>query len=864
MGQLAGGLPCVLDQVAASVYESPSPSPSASPETTPKHASSRSSSSANSGNGNPTSTVSASGASSSSLPGDWGDPQEGPGCEYFEAAIHSQGLGMTLTKELLTASSSTNSSAPSPSPDASVARVVRVASDGDAAKAGVVPGDVVCGVTPSSSSSNGGGSADGGGVGRGFVHPNNFDALMAALARCGPHARPLQLVVRRPVKVVSSQGHAPSPSSEKAQQRLYSLLGNHAGLGKGPVLGAASASTAGNGDNHEAGGASASSPLSPPSPTVQRAPGAKPRMPPAQAPFVGGSENRDDAAVATTAAAAGIAAAATAVSLAAEVTAAASALSLVRAYYPTAASAAASTVTSAASDGAQNDTALAARTASEISENDDASSATALWAASLTVNTEQQQSSEPPLIDEDASASANNSAAMPDWLREATIDNDTTGGGDSANLAITIATGTRSAGSSPSSPSPGASQAAPPPSTVAWGHEFDVTFSGARLGFRLERDPTTGCGRVGPVVPYEAAASFGVKPGDALVAVEGAREDRYDVLLHWLGPGAPRPLTLTFRKDSDKPPPISLSVGSAEAAAARIGPHARSQQRGSPGEVSYPGYPSARPPQQQAPPPQYPGYPPQQPQYHHQQHQQQPPWAPAGAAPPMPHHYQQQQRPGAPLSPQQPLPLASRVGELPAPGSGQRGRAAHMRSPLEDAAIELGGILSASVNSLLKDTGGPAPPYRPRAPPHQQNSSQQQQQQHAHSRGPHYQHNGPMPPNGGAAAAPPPPPWAPSAPAPMPGAPPLISPATGFGAQYTFPAELVPSNGGLMSTKVDLGALTEADEVDISFVAGPLGMRLDERGGLLPVSVVTKIEPNGQVKVAEKERSKATILGLEP
>jgi len=67
-----------------------------------------------------------------------------------------------------------------------------------------------------------------------------------------------------------------------------------------------------------------------------------------------------------------------------------------------------------------------------------------------------------------------------------------------------------------------------------------------------------------------------------------------------------------------------------------------------------------------------------------------------------------------------------------------------------------------------------------------------------------------------------------------------------------------------MSTKVDLGALTEADEVDISFVAGPLGMRLDERGGLLPVSVVTKIEPNGQVKVAEKERSKATILGLEP
>lgn len=167
-----------------------------------------------------------------------------------------------------------------------------------------------------------------------------------------------------------------------------------------------------------------------------------------------------------------------------------------------------------------------------------------------------------------------------------------------------------------------------------------------------------------------------------------------------------------------------------------------------------------------------------------------------------------------------------------------------MRSPLEDAAIELGGLLSASMSTLLKDTGGPAPPYRPRAPPpNHPNGSR------------HHYPNGP-PPNV-APPAPPPPPWAPpTPPSPMPGAPP--SSATGFGAQYTFPADLVPSNGGLMSTKVDLGALTEVDEVDISFVAGPLGMRLDERGGLLPVSVVTKIEPNGQVRIFEKRSSKVS------
>ena len=56
-----------------------------------------------------------------------------------------------------------------------------------------------------------------------------------------------------------------------------------------------------------------------------------------------------------------------------------------------------------------------------------------------------------------------------------------------------------------------------------------------------------------------------------------------------------------------------------------------------------------------------------------------------------------------------------------------------------------------------------------------------------------------------------------------------------------------------MSTKVDIGDLTERDEVDITFMPGPIGMRLDERGGLLPVSVVTNLVPNGQAALAGVE-----------
>ena len=57
----------------------------------------------------------------------------------------------------------------------------------------------------------------------------------------------------------------------------------------------------------------------------------------------------------------------------------------------------------------------------------------------------------------------------------------------------------------------------------------------------------------------------------------------------------------------------------------------------------------------------------------------------------------------------------------------------------------------------------------------------------------------------------------------------------------------------LPPSKVDIGALTHQDEVDITFMAGSLGMRLDERGGYVPVSVVTNVVPGGQAEQAGVE-----------
>ncbi len=62
---------------------------------------------------------------------------------------------------------------------------------------------------------------------------------------------------------------------------------------------------------------------------------------------------------------------------------------------------------------------------------------------------------------------------------------------------------------------------------------------------------------------------------------------------------------------------------------------------------------------------------------------------------------------------------------------------------------------------------------------------------------------------------------------------------------------------------MDVGELTQADEVDITFMAGTLGMRLDERGDYrcVPVSIVTSLEPNGQAALAGVEIG-CTVVGI--
>ena len=55
----------------------------------------------------------------------------------------------------------------------------------------------------------------------------------------------------------------------------------------------------------------------------------------------------------------------------------------------------------------------------------------------------------------------------------------------------------------------------------------------------------------------------------------------------------------------------------------------------------------------------------------------------------------------------------------------------------------------------------------------------------------------------------------------------------------------------LGSTKLELPAEADDDrEFDVTFVDGPLGMRLEERGGLVALSVVTHVADAGQAHTA--------------
>ena len=53
------------------------------------------------------------------------------------------------------------------------------------------------------------------------------------------------------------------------------------------------------------------------------------------------------------------------------------------------------------------------------------------------------------------------------------------------------------------------------------------------MGFRIQKE-ANGSASVAQVVPYEAASCAGVKAGDLVVGMEGARREDYDTLMLWL------------------------------------------------------------------------------------------------------------------------------------------------------------------------------------------------------------------------------------------------------------------------------------------------------------------------------------------
>jgi len=64
---------------------------------------------------------------------------------------------------------------------------------------------------------------------------------------------------------------------------------------------------------------------------------------------------------------------------------------------------------------------------------------------------------------------------------------------------------------------------------IKWGQDFEVVFSGQRMGFRMQKDPGSGTATVAQVVPHEAAASGGVAVGDKVR--EGRQSSAHGILV---------------------------------------------------------------------------------------------------------------------------------------------------------------------------------------------------------------------------------------------------------------------------------------------------------------------------------------------
>ena len=63
------------------------------------------------------------------------------------------------------------------------------------------------------------------------------------------------------------------------------------------------------------------------------------------------------------------------------------------------------------------------------------------------------------------------------------------------------------------------------------------------------------------------------------------------------------------------------------------------------------------------------------------------------------------------------------------------------------------------------------------------------------------------------------------------------------------------------TTKVGLPSPDDANEYDVTFESGPLGFRLEERGGLVAVSLVTSVDAAGPAAAAGV-RAGDVVLGV--
>ncbi|KAJ8599166.1 hypothetical protein CTAYLR_008566 [Chrysophaeum taylorii] len=96
---------------------------------------------------------------------------------------------------------------------------------------------------------------------------------------------------------------------------------------------------------------------------------------------------------------------------------------------------------------------------------------------------------------------------------------------------------------------------------------------------------------------------------------------------------------------------------------------------------------------------------------------------------------------------------------------------------------------------------------------------------------------------------------------PLAATPPVAAAAGGFGASFRESITVPDVPRDPTSTKHSLGEFQDDCEFDATFDDGPLGMRIEERSGLVPITVVTHVDDTGQAYEAGV-RVGCVVIGL--